>query len=118
MYNSMPDGLTKGYVYMVHQITLSDDEYEALAAAAAARGQPVEALVREALAERFPTMRSGQPHAHDALVEVMQRAGHLGSVPTRIPDTPEEAAERRRLAHSITPGKLASDIVIEDRGPR
>lgn len=103
---------------MSHQITLTDEEYEALAAAAAARGEPVEALVREALAERFPAMRGAMPQVHDRLIEAMWRAGHLSSVPTRIPDTPEEAAERERLAKSITPGKLASDMVIEDRGPR
>lgn len=118
MRGSMLAGLAEGNRAMAHQITFTDDEYEALAAAAAARGQPIEALVRETLAERFPTMRGDQSHAHDALVEAMQGAGHLVSVPTRVPDTPTEAAERHRLAHSITPGKLASDMVIEDRGPR
>lgn len=103
---------------MAHQITLTDDEYEALAAAAAARRQPVEALVREVLAERFPALRGAQPQAGDALIEAMWRAGHLVSAPTRIPDTPEEAAERERLAQPAAPGKLASDIIIEDRGPR
>lgn len=103
---------------MAHQITLTDDEYEALAAAAAVRGQSIEALVRERLAERFPAVRDSQSQTHDSLIAAMLAAGHLVSVPTRIPDTPEEAAERERLAQTITPGKLASDIVIEDRGPR
>ncbi len=89
---------------MSHQITLTDDEYEA--------------LVREALAERFPSIRSNSPQVRDALIEAMWRAGHLSSVPTRIPDTPEEAEERERLSKTIAPGKLASEIVIEDRGPR
>ena len=102
---------------MSHQITLSDDEYEALKAAATALGQPVEALVRETLAERFPTLRGSLPQERGGLVEAMWRAGHLSSVPTRIPDTPEEAAERERLAKTIAPGKLASEIIIEDRGP-
>ena len=103
---------------MSHQITLTDDEYEALAAVAAARGEPVEALVRETLAERFPTLRGAQPQLHGGLAEVMWRAGHLSNLASREPDTPEIAAERQRLAKSITPGTLASDMVIEDRGPR
>ena len=103
---------------MSHQITLTDDEYEALAGAAAARGQPIEELVRETLAERFPAMRGSQPPTRDSFIEAMWRAGHLSSVPTRIPDTPVEAAERERLAKAIAPGKLASEMIIEDRGPR
>ncbi|HEX6798941.1 MAG TPA: ribbon-helix-helix protein, CopG family [Ktedonobacterales bacterium] len=103
---------------MSHQITLTDDEYEALAEAAAARGQPVEELVREMLAERFPAVQSNSPQPHGSLVEAMWHAGHLSNLAPRTPDTPEVAAERKRLAGSITPGKLASEMVIEDRGPR
>lgn len=38
--------------------------------------------------------------------------------PHNIPVTPEEAAERGRLAHRLGQGKPASEIIIEDRGPR
>lgn len=38
--------------------------------------------------------------------------------PRNVPDTPEEAAERERLARLFGGGKPASEIVIEDRGPR
>lgn len=57
-----------------------------------------------AITVNVPDLRPGQ------MVEV--------TIETRIPDTPEEAVERERLAQTIAPGKLASDIVIEDRGPR
>lgn len=84
---------------MNHRITLTDDDYEALA-------------------ERFPAIKSSSPQRDDEFIEAMWRAGHLSSVATRIPDTPEEAAERERLARTIAPGKLASEIITEDRGPR
>jgi hypothetical protein len=38
--------------------------------------------------------------------------------PRNVPDTPEEAAERGRLANRLGQGKPASEIIIEDRGPR
>lgn len=38
--------------------------------------------------------------------------------PRNIPDTPEEAAERQRLAKLFGQGKTASETIIEERGPR
>ena len=34
------------------------------------------------------------------------------------PDTPQEEAERKRLAQLFGQGKLASEMVIEDRCPQ
>jgi hypothetical protein len=50
-------------------------------------------------------------------LEHLYREGRILNIPTRQPFTPEERAERERLAQSVKPGKMASDIVIEDRGP-
>ena len=57
-------------------------------------------------------------HYTDPLVAAMLAAGHLASLPSLVPDSPEEAAERERLAEPAAPGPLASDLVIQDRGPR
>ncbi|HEX6816762.1 MAG TPA: hypothetical protein VF120_00165 [Ktedonobacterales bacterium] len=44
--------------------------------------------------------------------------GVIENLPPNESDTPEEAAERERLARLFGQGKAASEIVIEDRGPR
>jgi hypothetical protein len=102
---------------MAYTITLTDDEYAALAAAAAKRGQPIEALVHEALAERYASAGRAPTQA-DPLIAYMLRMGHISQAPTGAADTPAERAERERLAASIGPGKLASEMALDDRGPR
>jgi hypothetical protein len=101
---------------VAYQITLTDEEYAALAAAAAEHGQPVEALVHEFIAAHIRPRAPHQPD--DPLIRQMLRAGHLAALPTREPETPDVAAERERLARSIRPGQSVADMVIEDRGPR
>lgn len=96
---------------MGHTITVPDELYEQVAALAERQGQPVEEVVAQALVEMVR-------RAPDPLVLYMQRAGHVRDIPTGEPDTPEIAAERERLLRSIMPGKLASEMVVEDRGPR
>jgi len=44
--------------------------------------------------------------------------GELLNLPTRQPWSQEERAERERLAQAFAGGKSASEMVIEDRGPR
>lgn len=104
---------------MAYSITLTDEEYTALAAEAAARGTTVEALVHQALAERAkaPTSNKRQM-TDDEFEELLYRKGFITRIPDRRPDTPEEEVEREELANSAIPGKMASDMVIEDRGPR
>ena len=90
---------------MAHQIALSEEDYAALAAASAQTGEPIERLLHEAIAARYPQ----EPPA-----------GQVGNYryPTGEPDSPEEEAEDEYLATSIGPGKPLSEIIIEDRGPR
>ncbi|HST89164.1 MAG TPA: hypothetical protein VLJ14_12370 [Ktedonobacterales bacterium] len=91
---------------MAHQITLSDDEYAVLAAASSRTGASIEELVHQALAQRFPTPDS------------VKQSGSY-SYPTGKPLTPEELAEMERLAQEIGPDRpWASEMAIEDRGPR
>lgn len=54
----------------------------------------------------------------DVVQAFLREEGITENVPTNEPDTPEEAAERERLARLFSQGKPAAEIVIEDRGPR
>lgn len=105
---------------MAYTITLTDDEYAALSAAAAQRGQPIEALVHEALADRYARGGAGAQSSTqaDPLIAYMLRVGHIRQAPTGAADTPEARAKRQRLAASAGPGKLASEVALDDRGPR
>lgn len=91
---------------MAYQITLSEEDYAALVAASTQTGEPIEQLVHEAIAARY---ESEPPAA---------RTGRY-RYPTGEPITDEEDDEMERLAQEIgTQHPSASEIVIEDRGPR
>lgn len=108
---------------MAHQVTLtlSDDEYQAVAAAAAEAGEPIEALLHEAVARRFAPrpvpVPPSKPISEDELEEYLYRIGFTANLPTHEPDTPEEEAEAERLAELFGQGKPVSEMIIEDRGP-
>lgn len=121
---------------MAYQITLTDAEYAALAKLAAERGAAVDTLVHEAIAEWIgeqeeieaeaaPQSEPENPLMKDPVIAYMLKVGHIrpSDVPTRYRETPEEWAERERLraelAARVKPGNpSASEMVIEDRGPR
>ncbi len=91
---------------MAHHIALTDEDYAALAAAAAHTGASLEELIHQAIVARFP----GPSHR-----------AQIGSYsyPTGQPITDDEEAEIERLAQEIgSEHPWASEIVIEDRGPR
>jgi hypothetical protein len=89
---------------MAYQITLSDDDYAALQAASKRTGEPVETLLHEAIAK--------------VLSAPQQTIGSY-QYPTGEPFTDEEEEEMERLAQEIGgEHPWASEIVIEDRGPR
>jgi hypothetical protein len=108
---------------MAHQVTLtlSDDEYRAIAAAAAEAGEPIEALLHEAVARRFATRPSPaalpEPFSEDEVEAYLYRIGFTANLPTHEPDTPEEEAELDRLAQLFSQGKSLVEMIIEDRGP-
>ncbi|HEU4784634.1 MAG TPA: hypothetical protein VFS83_14930 [Ktedonobacterales bacterium] len=91
---------------MAFQITLSEEDYAALVAASTQTGEPIEQLVHEAITARYesppPTRQIGKYR-----------------YPTGEPITDEEEEEMERLAQEIgSQHPSASEIVIEDRGPR
>jgi hypothetical protein len=105
---------------MTHPMTLdlTDDEYAALAAEAARNGTSAEALAEEALRLRLAEAAATAPSVPNrGLLERLYREGVIANIPTGEPDTPEEEAERERLAKLFGGGKPLSEIVIEDRGP-
>jgi hypothetical protein len=102
-------------------ITLTDDEYQAVAAAAAEAGEPIEALLHEAVTKNFapslhPLPPSGPMSAY-ALSRHLYSIGFALNVPTGEPDTPEEEAEEEELAQLLSKGKSLTEMIIEDRGP-
>lgn len=91
---------------MAHQVALSEEDYAALTAAAEQTGEPIERLLHEAIAARYPQESPAEPTGKYRY-------------PTGKPITDEEEEEMEQLAQEI--GHLhptVSDLVIEDRGPR
>jgi hypothetical protein len=102
---------------MAYQITLSEQDYAALTAAAARRGTEPEQLLHDMI-QRLQT--SSQSNSSLMVREVAERQYHEGKishVPTRQPLTPEEHEARERRARRFAGGKPGSEMVIEDRGP-
>ena len=54
----------------------------------------------------------------DLITEFLYREAVIEDIPTDEPDTPEEEDERQRLARLFGQGKPASEMVVDDRGPR
>jgi len=112
---------------MAHQINiiLTDNEYDALLAETGRDDEALKELLHELLMHRlqasFSLKRSPLTTSKDISLQ-LYRQGLIEHVPEGRPDTLEEAVERRRLAElfgQVEPGgKLASEMVIEDRGPR
>lgn len=104
---------------MVYQmtVTLSEQEYQALAAEAARRGEPPETLLRDLIRHLPSTSTEKYAMTGRELTEKLYREGKILNLATQQPLTPEEQAERERLARLFAGGKPASEMVIEDRGP-
>jgi ribonuclease HIII len=124
---------------MTHQlmVTLSDQEYDALKAEATKNGKQLETLLHEILhtistrqsdtllheilTQQFQTSSTGEkakrPLTGREFMEQQYHEGKLLNLPARRRLTQEEQAERQHLAEVFSSGKMASDMVIEDRGP-
>ncbi len=98
-------------------VTLTDQEYAALAAEAAKNGKKPEALLHDMVQSLEKGSQEKHPLTEQEFVEKLYREGEVLNIPTREPLTPEEQAERERLAQVFAGGKPASEMVIEDRGP-
>lgn len=91
---------------MAHTITLNDDDYAALAAAARRTGATIEELVHQAITDQLTATRKPK-----------QKGSYR--YPTGKHITAEEEETVERLAQKIGDAHpWASEIVIEDRGPR
>ena len=105
---------------MAHEMTirLTDEEYAALAAEAAKSGKQPEAILHEIMLQTLqPPQSTTRPLTEHELAEQLYREGMLLNLATRKPLTPEEQAERQRLARVFAHGKPLSEMVLEDRGP-
>jgi hypothetical protein len=91
---------------VAHHVAITDQDHATLADISASTGMPIEALVHQAIAERYaPDISRHQVGSYE--------------YPTGEPDTPEDEAEDEELADILDPEKPSlSDMVIEDRGPR
>ena len=98
-------------------ITLTDQEYAALAAEAAKNGKPPETFLHDMVQRLRPSPEVKRPMTEDEFMEQQYREGKILNIPTRRQLTPEEQAERERLGKLFAGGKPMSEMVIEDRGP-
>ena len=102
---------------MTYQITLSDQEYAALAIAAAKSGTDPEQLLHDMIQHlQTPSQRKHPLKMHE-IVEKQYSEGKISHIPTRQPLTQVEREARERRAQRFAGGKPASEMVIEDRGP-
>ena len=102
---------------MTYQITLSDQEYAALAAAAARSGREPEQLLHDMIERLQTSTPINLPFTAHELAQHQFHEGKISHVPTREPLTQEEREARERRARGFAGGKPASEMVIEDRGP-
>ena len=102
---------------MTYQITLNDQEYAALVAAAAKSGTSPEQLLREMIHRLLTSSQSKHPLTAEEIVEKQYLEGKISHIPTRQQLTKEEREARERRARAYARGKPASEMIMEDRGP-
>src|ERR1700680_3698176 len=102
---------------MTYQITLNDQEYAALAAAAAKSGTDPEQLLHEMIQRLQKSSQRKRPLTAYEMVEKQYHEGKISHIPTQQHLTQEEREVRERRARDYAGGKPASEMVIEDRGP-
>ncbi len=102
---------------MTYQITLNDQEYAALAAAAAKNGTDPEQLLHEMIQHLQTASQRKRPLTAYEIVEKQYHEGKITHIPTQQQLTQEEREARERRARDYAGGKPASEMVMEDRGP-
>lgn len=96
---------------------MSEQEYAALAAAAAKSDTESEQLLHDMIQRLQPSSQSKHLLTVRELAEKQCHEGKISHIPTRRPLTPEEREARERRALSFAGENPASEMVIEDRGP-
>ncbi len=101
---------------MAHQINLSEQDYAALAAAAARSGIEPEQLLRDMIQRLQPSSHGKRALTAREVAERQYHEGKISHVPTRQPLTPEEREACERRARRFAGGKPPSEMILEDRG--
>jgi hypothetical protein len=104
---------------MAHQIivTISDEAFAAMTAAAEEKGQPIERVAAETLSNRFATISPpALPSSYATLVHFLHKKGDVLNLPDSNADD-ESVQEIIELTGAIAPGKPLSEVIIGDRGP-
>jgi hypothetical protein len=104
-------------IIMAYEIKLTDREYEILEVEAQKSGLQAEALLHEMIQRLSDAAPKKYQMSEHEFTEKLYREGKIRNLATRRSLTGEEHAERERLAKLFATDKLASDMVIEDRGP-
>ena len=91
---------------MAYQITLSEQDYAALAAAAVRNGTAPEQLLHDLIQSLQLASQSKRPVTANEVAERQFHAGKISHVPTRQPLTSEEREARERRAHRYAGGSL------------
>jgi len=107
----------EGGIYMTYEITLSEQEYAALAAAAAKSGTDPEQFLHDMIHHLQTSTQGRLPLTAGEIAERQHHEGKISHIPARQPLTPEEREAREQRARRFAGGKPASEMVIEDRGP-
>jgi hypothetical protein len=106
-----------GGIFMAYQITLSEQEYAALAAAAAKSGTDPERLLHDMIQSLQTSSQRKRPLTAREVAERQYREGKISHIPARQPLSQAEREAREERALRYAGGKPASEMVIEDRGP-
>src|SRR6266849_2821769 len=99
---------------MAYQITLGDQEYATLAAAAAKNGMQPEQLLHDMIQRLQTSPQNKSPVTLHEFAEMQYREGKLTHLPTKEPLPPEMLEVLERRAQRYSGGKPASEMVIED----
>jgi hypothetical protein len=102
---------------MAYQITLSEQEYAALAAAAAKSGTDPEQLLHDMIQSLQTSSQRKRSLTAREIAEWQYREGKISHIPARRPLSQAEHEAREVRARRYAGGKPASEMVIEDRGP-
>lgn len=102
---------------MTYQITLSEQDYAALAEAAVRSGTAPEQLLHDLIQSLRASSPAKRLLTAREVAERQYHAGKISHVPARQPLTAQEREARERRARRYAGGTSAADMVIEDRGP-
>src|SRR5947209_2735841 len=92
---------------MTYQITLSDQEYAAVAAAAAKSGTEPEQLLHDMIQRLQTSSQRKRALTAHKVAERQYHEGKISHVPTRQPLTQEQREARERRARRFARGSLS-----------